>query len=497
MINKKESMFDKEGYIKLGDYLVDIFNMMKNGPWKLPTGIGDRWNLRLLWVVNRLSWLSSSLYIINPHRWSPSYSILYSFLHKKGFIDRVREINLPYDNYRSFLFEKDVTLYSKKFVVSGQGTDTSKENAFSKGLGEILERIVTGLGDMNKNVSISSYSEIEKKYAAVYPPKYHRYLKVQKETYRELNTVPEKSLEWVLGENLVTKDKTYIPKKLTLWFKKREDFKDILQNPTSNGCAGYFTREGATLRGLLEVVHRDSFFVHWLTTTAPEILEQETLPERIKQMISGFTKVGITIEILNTTSISVPSIIVVGISRQSEEPRIAISGAAAVTFEEAIIAGLTEMMSLTWIFMSATSFASEKKMVAPFISNLDMLTRRLYWQKKGRLQEFEWFLSGKQISFQEISKGDLVCDKEDDSKLKTVINVLKEMGEDYHPVVYCPINTIQNELGFYIAQVYIPKAFPLYLVEYQGTFDSDRLKEFADAKGKKGFKLNPIPHPFV
>lgn len=495
MIDKNESLFDKEGYIQLNEYLADIFNMMKNGPWKIPLTIGDKFHLYFLSAVNRFSWLSDSLYILNPHAWSPSYSVLCLFLQKKGFFDNVSEINLPHKGHYSFFFEKNVTVYGKKGVISSKGVGSSKEIAFSKGLGEIIERVVTGFGDMNKNVLISSYEKIRVKHPAVYPPNYHRFLDVQKKTYRELHSSPERDTEWMLGENLITKKKTYIPRQMTLWFKRRNDFKNILQNPTSNGCAGYFTKTGASLRGLLEVVHRDSFLVHWLTTNPPEIIRQKSLPEDIREMINGFTEIGISIEVLNTTSIPIPSITIVGISRYADEPRIAVSGASAVTFKEAIVAGLTEMMSLTWMFTTEKGLPNEKK-VEPFISDLNMLNRQFYWRGKDKLEQFEWFLAGEEVSFQKISDGNLDCSEKDVSKLQACLDVLKEMGEDYYPVVYCPTNKIQEETGFYLAQIYIPKAFPLYLSEYQGTFDSDRLRDFALSRGNKNFKLNPLPHMF-
>jgi hypothetical protein len=64
------------------------------------------------------------------------------------------------------------------------------------------------------------------------------------------------------------------------------------------------------------------------------------------------------------------------------------------------------------------------------------------------------------------------------------------------PVVYFPENQMQQELQYWVAQVYIPKAFPLYLLERYGTFDSSRLLDFAHSCGKDSFNLNPMPHMF-
>ena len=56
-------LFDKQGYISVKDYLKDVYHMQKNGPWRLPFGIGDRIHLFFLSLVSKFSWFSDVLYI--------------------------------------------------------------------------------------------------------------------------------------------------------------------------------------------------------------------------------------------------------------------------------------------------------------------------------------------------------------------------------------------------------------------------------------------------
>ena len=124
------------------------------------------------------------------------------------------------------------------------------------------------------------------------------------------------------------------------------------------------------------------------------------------------------------------------------------------------------------------------------------MSRQLYWKGKDKLQQFEWFIKGEQISYQQLCQKNLISKGDDISKLEICLNVLKSKGESYYPVVYYPENEVQQKIGFYVAQVYIPKAFPFYLVEKYGTFDSDRLQEFAESKKVFNWELNPQPHMF-
>ena len=104
-MNKKD-LFDSEGYIKLSDYIGDILNMRKNGPWKLPMTLGDVLNLYLLVITDKISWISQSIYVLNSNKWSPAYSMLYFFIKKRGLFDTVREVNTPYLGYYIYIFKK-------------------------------------------------------------------------------------------------------------------------------------------------------------------------------------------------------------------------------------------------------------------------------------------------------------------------------------------------------------------------------------------------------
>ena len=53
-----------------------------------------------------------------------------------------------------------------------------------------------------------------------------------------------------------------------------------------------------------------------------------------------------------------------------------------------------------------------------------------------------------------------------------------------------------NKMNFFVVKVFIPKAFPFYLLEKYGTFESDRLREFSEWKGVKDWKLSTLPHMF-
>ncbi len=499
MNNTSSKLFNRDGYIPIKEYVNDIQCMKNNGTWKLPLRIIDYLHFSFLVIVVKFSWFAEALYIINPSKVGPAFTVLLAFLKKKSIFDSYVEGNLHFRGYFSYYLEKKVKINNHVRIMSGQGVSEDKAIALSKALGEMIERAVSGMYDLNKKIKIISLNDLTKKFPVIYPPKYHRFLNIQKNKFAELHYDPAKAIAWVEGKNLITNIKTYIPRTMTSWFTEESDLEEVFINATTNGAAGYFTKDGAALRGLLEVVQRDAFLVHWLTTFPPQIVAQETLPKDLQEKVKEFELFGISIYILNVTSIPIPSIFIAAINKEAETPQVVLTGASALTFEEAIHNSLREMvLGLEMFYYVGTKAQLKYKDIEPepFIADIGKITRQLYWRGNKRVKQFEWFLSGDKVSYNSLCEQDLISEKTDSCQLEVCLEVLKKLGSSYYPTVYYPKNKIQDELGFYVAQIFIPKAFPLYLSEYYGTFDSDRLEEFAVSKENFNWKLNPLPHMF-
>ena len=485
-----EKLFDKSGYILLTEYIEDINNMKKNSLWILPLGIGDRIQLMISSLFVRFSWLKELLYVSYPYSWSPSYNILLLFLYKNKIFDLVAEKNEPYNGYYSFFLTKK--MFNGR-TLSGQGVSKSRSIAMSKAIGEMIERYISSYRDMNKDTVQLSSKEIAQKYPIIYPPKYHNFSDIQKQKHKELRHLPTDVIAWVKGVNLITKEYAYIPRQLTSWFYINTNIERIISSFTSNGSAGYFTKEGAVLRGILEVVQRDAFLVHWLTKTQPSRILEDSLPEELQGLVRMFTSRGLSIYILDITAIQIPTVCVIGISEQADEPMIVVSASSAVTMYRAINNALEEMIISSEVLRSPKI---DGELDSENHFSLNKRGRQIYWRGKEKIEKMKWFVTGPVISYQDVCKIDLKCENGDESHLDACLSILESLGNDYFPVVYYPKNSLQEKLGFYIAQVFIPKAFPLYLEEKYATFNSERLQEFAVSINNLNWKLNTDPHMF-
>jgi thiazole/oxazole-forming peptide maturase SagD family component len=476
--------------------------MRKKGPWKLPMGFGDYVQFWLLSLLIHWNWFSHFFWIHRSRDIDFAYVILLSYIQRQGIFDSLHERNLHLKGYYSYFLIKTIRVKHRDFVIRGQGVAQNKQLALSRAVGEMLERVISGLNDSREIDIVDSPEEMMKHFLIFYPPRYHRFLDIQKERRKELSYNLNSPMAWVKGRDLVTGEVVYLARDMTSWcsrLQQKNRKNALFVHATTNGAAGFFSKSGAVLRGLLEVVQRDAFLVHWLTMIAPDVIRHETLPETVREQIMRLESLGVSIYVLNTTALDIPSILIAGVHNDPERIGVTLTAASSLTLQESITDALREMVVAIEIFYSSdveknTHYRSVEP--EPFISDLDRMTRQFYWMGSSRVEQFRWFISGKKVSYAESLQYDIDCEQDDVFRLKSCIQILGSRGSDYHPVVYYPENKIQTTLGFYVAQVYIPKAFPFYLFEGYGTFESDRLHEFAVSKGVHDWKLNPLPHGF-
>lgn len=497
------NQFQKPGYIRIHEYLAAL-NSDTALHWKLPLGVGDRIHLFILELFARHSWFRDKLYIEHQGSLSPFFNILTNYLNTEFKIDTIRKKTLISNAYHSYFIEKKITIAEKEYLINGQGVDQHEAVAYSKALGEFVERMISGIFDKSEAVLCSRNELVEQHMLHVYPPDFHHFLPEQLILYPELRSSPDAKISWVKGFDLDTKKTVLIPKQLTSWFvSSRPKNEKLLLHPTTNGSAGYFTKDGAILRALYETIQRDGFFVHWLTKTAPRTIDQDTLPHDIKRLISEFTSRGFEIYLVDTMSLGIPSVAAIAVNRYVKHANITIGSGTSVMYHTAISSALRELFTCIGIVEYANSSVSEdvvngiQSALIPFTGKLGKIERQLYWSGKEKIAQFEWFFNGEKTSYNSLIKNDLGNNSLTDTEALTLCtNTLRSFGPEYSPVGYFPIHPSLARVGYHVAQVYIPAAFPLYLEEQYGTFKSTRLNEFIMKIGKSSWELNPLPHPF-
>lgn len=483
----ENNLFNSPGYILAKDYVENIRQTQKNGPWKLPLGVGDRFHVFLLSSFLKFSWFKD-IYIKYPYEHSPAYDIIINFLKRNKMLSVIIKLNPAsywgINMYASRLFDGEVLL------VKSTGHHKESEIALSKTIGELIERAVSGVRDENNNFIFGSFNDLKTKYKNIfYPPIYHRFLPEQRKLFRELRVDDNQEIEWVKGFNFLTNEIALIPRSLTSWRHRK---RIITMNPTTSGSAGGFLKEDVIKNSILEYIERDSFLTHWLTQIAPKVILNESLPEDLFLYIKGFNSIGISAYVLDTTTnVGIPSACVVVRKNNLNKKSVAVSGGAGINLHTAIKRALEEAQQCVFNLDKDESDIKVSD-IKPFMSEIDREERIRMWQGDEWIKLFSWFISGDVVEYKNDNKSVL----ETEDEITFLKNVFSNLGGEYTPFIYFPKNKAMEKLGFQVAQAFIPFCFPLYLVEKYGTFDSDRLKQFAKYKGVDDFKLNPYPHPF-
>lgn len=438
-------------YLDLDTYLKALLG--KDG-WRLPLNVLDRMYITFLVIKNYFNPRASTGYHLP---FSPKINAVIRFLSRKDVIDNftVSEACVPGFFY---CFIKLKNLNQNKPTLIAEGVSSNIDIAISKALGETLERSITGFLDQN-NHTVTVNMNLTSRANVYLPSKFHTFTDLQRKN--NPNLFPPLEIECFTGCDIVTHQDILIPKNIVRWFEKSSETNGLLISRTTNGVAGFFSKEAAILNAIYEILERDAFLVCWLLRVVPRKFKINTLPETIKKMVSLIELSNHKIHILDTvTNIKVPSVVVVA----ENNGRLFFSASACSSYEEAIKKSLEELVGV----------CSRKPL------NFFPLEKAM------------WFISGETINFPSETKNE---NSSKDKELQICLNILSARGVDYHPIVYFPKNSIQNELNFFIAQVYIEKAFPYYLDPTFATTKSERLREVADFLKIKVPEFQDFSHP--
>lgn len=499
MINNEktrhESFFNREGYILLCDYVDDILYMKKNGPWKLPLSLYDLFFLYFAKCICWFSFFKKNIFIYNTFFVSPAYASLVIFLQKKNIISGVYQKDTHNGDYFSYTISAAKNEHKKE--IYGNGVGRSKDLAFSRALGEVIERQVSAFSNKNKTICIDSIENIKKKFPnnTLNPYDFHDFCEAQLTDNPHLKIKESALIPWVIGQNLVTEEDVFLPKQITSWLFGVEKEQGIFFQTSSNGTAFAFSQDEAIVSAILETVQRDAFLVHWLTQTPPKKIRESTLPLWVKQEIDAYKKKGIHVHVLDITSdILIPSICIMAFTENKEMSGVVVSAATSFSTDEAIRDALREMVLCARTLYKAPSEVSSD--IKPFISDLNKETRVQY-ARGSRASLYKWFVLGEEVTYKNITCLSLKEGDPPKEKKEYCLQLLKKFGPDYYPIMYTFENSVVASLGGTVTKIVIPRLFPFYLTEKYGTFKSKRLEDFCSYKHKTSFIINELPHVFT
>jgi ribosomal protein S12 methylthiotransferase accessory factor len=155
---------------------------------------------------------------------------------------------------------------------------------------------------------------------------------------------PQIKMHWIWGYSLRTRKPLLVPEQLAYYGVRAQQDACFVKD-TSNGCATGSCLEEAILHGLLELIERDTFLIHWYAKlTAPRIDPWNSRNPRTLRLLDRLERLGYDIYLMDTRlDIPVPTIVGVAVRRGDELGKLTLAAGASLDPEEAISTALCEL----------------------------------------------------------------------------------------------------------------------------------------------------------
>jgi len=412
--------------------------------------------------------------------------ILYDLLSKARVVGSIAPVNSFSDDPRFFEFSAKLNLTKEntdgiKDTIDATGVDFFEpEVALLKCLGESIERF-----------SLYSYRKRNIKYINV--------SKWPQEVFPMSSFSPflkeDLKVGYIKGINITDNKNIIIPAKLVyLGYKAKKNEVDYQYPLISTGAAGGFDFESTILRGIYEIIERDTFInTYLLSITVPMVDLKKIESEELSKIIISIERYNLELYVFHLTNdLAIPSFCSLLIDKTGIGLSVSVGAKAGLNIIDAIIGSISETLMIRTSMRTNALFPnenSEKEQKDVFLH--EILKRGSYWWSTEKLKNLNFLL---EQSPQRMNVKDFNGSKKEE--LNQVIKILKDRN---FKIYFADITAdIFKESNYRVIKVLIPGLQPIYLYENQKKFiNKKRLKQVSDFFGIKNQKINKIPHPFL
>lgn len=398
--------------------------------------------------------------------------------------------------------EKSTTSpFGEKVSLGGVGSSIdSLEEAFSKSLGEFLERYSASALQfenffLTKDISL------------------HKAIDLTKMPRMKLSESSEnihREFSWMLGEELLSRKKAYIPAQCTFWaYKSSFHSEKSIRDTTTSGLGAGFTLEEATVSALYENIERDAFFIHWLNGNAPKQISLSESTNFLSKTFLGYMnylkRFDFDIYFLDITSdFGIPTCTC--LIRSKINGGVAIGNACGFVIERVLTSALLEAFMVFNSSYLQPSYTLPKLYVPFTDKNLGRSERLSLWSQGSMGDRIDFFLQGETCTLENFALGRSSVRKEFKNKkteLQEVLAIFNERNKKepgtYEVFRYEFKNEVLDTLKYKVVRIVVPALIPLYLNESFATLDAKRLREVPPILGfpaKEPGAYTVWPHPF-
>lgn len=362
--------------------------------------------------------------------------------------------------------------------------------ALSKAIGEFLERYSL-LIYKKKELLNASAGQLKRKkipYCDIYG--LAGFSREQKNRHPSRFWDEESLFSWIGAARVRNGEKIYLPAQLVFWNYQLDSQinEPFLREANTNGCGGFYSREGAVLSSLYELIERDAFLIHWLNSISPPKVEPSTIQDaNFQNLLQQSLRYGFKIHCLYLTlDIPVPIFAVVIEDPSDIGPKFSLGASCGVPPEKAALSAFMEAWSVYHSNRRKDrTFSLPDSYNAFSDAAVGRDERLLLWSNPDMAKHFSFFLTGNMKKADECSMPHFTFNSKRE-ELDYITRSVEALGRGYEVYAYFPVHKILDDTSFHSARAVVPKLVPLYLMEINAPLGSERIQSVS----------NQWPHPF-
>ncbi len=373
---------------------------------------------------------------------------------------------------------------------------------------EMLERYASIVPHTKPDL-IGSYSQLTREGNRMVSPQRLSMNVINEDVRRRYGFEPysdDRTYRWTRTVNLTDEQEYYLPEQVMYYDAQLVSGEKRFMYETSNGCAMGGTYEEAIVYGLLELVERDAFLMHWYNRIAPIQLDITSIKNQyLLDIVKYMTCIGYELRVMDITmETGIPAIWVAAIDKTYHGKMKCYNAAGAhMNPEKALEAALVEVVTSIGIYDKIIRRGNMDERLAQLSGNpdaVDNMEDHVYFYSLEENYKYiePYYQNDEKVDF----VGRFKEWYQNDNHTFTVEQFVKRFT-DYHKDIYVGVleSEANNELGLWCVKAIVPSMLTMTFGVKNQRLNLERIQKGALIAGIKKTEIpeeeiNIIPHPF-
>ncbi len=384
--------------------------------------------------------------------------------------------------------------------MAGGMSASSDGDALVSALAESLERFIW-FSDHHwlkhgERMSTKEVTQTGKSFVS--PVRFAGFSAEQRAQSTRLKLTDDSVFNWIKAWSVINKEQVLAPAQIFLSGRDGQ-FKDepMIRTPITTGLATWPTKEGAILRGVLEIVERDAYMIAWLNQLRLPRLDLEKIASSrpsLLNLIERCRQYGLEPRAIRLATDAPTYAVCASVEdTYGNAPGITIGLKAHYDLGRAIEGALLEALRIRQNIRRRLDNDGEwPDNKSP--EHIDHMERTHYWSKPGRDHKLRFIFGETQGNVQELTK---VTANNDTEQLDALLSWAR--AKKYEVVTLSLGESRFNVSPWQVEMVTMPELQPMHQNEHYRYLSGDRLKEVPKMFGYEPLEkpYTEEPHPFA